>query len=126
MAWLKSNSTCMVFVEWKGEKLLKIEVEEFSYTEDMFNSSIDITLFPNEYHKNITHHINTWSDVRDLRNIVIYYKNKDNVTKYYYLKNGIPNLININTQGFISSCKFKFDHIKEISRPLKISEILSE
>ena len=116
----------MLFVEWEGEKLLKVEVEEFSYMEDMFNSSLQITLFPNEFHKNITDYITNWSDLREIKNLVVYYKNEKGIVKYYHLREGIPNLVNINTKGMVSSCKFHFNEMKEISRPLKISEILND
>lgn len=116
----------MIFVEWEGEHLLKIEVEEFSYIEDMFGSSLDITVFPNEYHKSVTEYVNNWSDFRDKKNLVVFFKNKKGSSKYYLLKNGIPKLLNIGMLGELKTCKFNFEEMKEISRPLKISEILNE
>ena len=116
----------MIFVEWEGKMLLKIEVEEFSYTEDMFNSSIEISIKPNEFNKNITNYINNWTDFRDQKDLVLFYKNENDVTKYYLLKSGVPKIVNIGHTGELSTCKFQFEEMKEISRPLKISEILNK
>lgn len=116
----------MPYVEWEGEKVLKIEVREFSYMKDIFNSSIDIVIFPNNNHEIVTDRINIWSDIRDKRNLVIYFKNMNGITKYYYLKQGIPILLNIGIKGVVNSCKFAFEEIKEISRPFKIFKILND
>ena len=87
---------------------------------------LDIMIFTNKHKDVITKYVNTWSDFRDIRNIVLYYKNDNNITKYYYLKKGLPIFVNIGPSGCLKSCKFNFEEIKEISRPLKISEILKE
>lgn len=114
----------MIFVEWEGEDYLKIKVKEFSYTEDMFDSSIEIVIFPNSDQTELTDYINVWSDKRIEKNIILYYDQEGKGTRYFLLKQGIPTNIIINIYGKMSNCKFRFDSMEEISRPLKIYEVL--
>jgi hypothetical protein len=116
----------MIFVEWDDKMIFKMEVSEFSYTEDMFDSSLTINVKPNEYKKEITNYVNFWSDQRKTQDLIIYFNGESKMgTRFFILKSGIPSKVIISNSGFLTSCTFKFKSMKEISRPLKINEILN-
>lgn len=117
----------MIFVEWNNKKIFKMEVSEFSYIEDLFDTNLTINIRPNEYKKEITNYVNFWSDQRKSEDLIIYFNGDSKKgTRFFLLTSGIPYKVIINNCGFLTSCTFKFKTMKEISRPLKISAILNQ
>jgi len=114
----------MKFVEWENKKILKIEILDFGYMSDMFNNSITINIVPNEFNNKITNYINFWSDKQTKEDLIIYFNVEKKGARYFLLKNGLPIRIIINSNGHLQTCTFKFNSIKEISRSLKIKQII--
>jgi PIN domain nuclease of toxin-antitoxin system len=110
----------MYFIEWEGKKKIKIEVYSYSLQLSIIGS---LELFINCKNEEIklSEYIQSWVVDMERRDLIIY-----DIThnKYFHVCSALPVILHTNNQGFISSCKFKCNKMDDVTRQIKILNLL--
>jgi hypothetical protein len=92
--------------------------------------SIEGKIFESRYsnmHIDVDINLDTNNEIRDWvhnRGIINFILKHDN--RYFLIEGSYITIVNINTEGRLSSCVVKFEKIEDVSRKYKIEKILKK
>lgn len=114
----------MCFIEWEGNKILQINIDRLNIQTAILNEKNDISCHLIDSDKTITEYFYNWQEKVEYRNIILSLY-KDNEIKYFLIKSVKPVILTSDIQGNLSNCNLKCGTISEITRNLKIYNILN-
>jgi hypothetical protein len=111
----------MSYIEWKDNTVPHFNILEMYKIDDLFDTKkIEIDFHP-DLNKLESNFLCDWMSSKSELNFILTDKK---VHKHYYIEGCVALFIYNNSEGIVSTCKMKIGNIKEITRELKINNIL--
>ena len=109
-----------MLTNWNDKKVLLVESNTYTITEDVFKKGYHLSLSLYKNDKTVTEYIEKWYNNSNISDLII--KNKES---YFLLEKGFPKNIIIGFNKNITSGEFRFNTLHNISRQYKIHSLLN-